>query len=116
MNNILKTFIYILIALFFISIYKDLSIGTTLTSINKTKQPQEEYVTNTKNISVMEVKVHHGDTLLTIVEKINPQLTNNLDVTKIVADFKVLNPTVDPKKLQPNEFYSFPIYEKEADN
>ncbi|MBP1947552.1 hypothetical protein [Virgibacillus litoralis] len=115
MNNFFKTIIYILIALFVISIYKDLSIGTTLTSINRNKQPQEEYVTNTKNISAMEVKVNQGDTLLTIVEKINPQLTNNLDVTKIVSDFKALNPTVDPKQLQPNEFYSFPIYEREAD-
>lgn len=115
MNNIIKTLSYILIALFFISIYKDLSVGTTLTPVNNKKQPQEENISKTENITAMEVKVHQGDTLLTIAEKINPQITNNLDVTKIVEDFKALNPTVDPIELQTGEFYFFPIYEREAD-
>ncbi|MGP4107255.1 LysM peptidoglycan-binding domain-containing protein [Virgibacillus sp. L01] len=114
MKNLMKILSYILIALFFISIYKDLSVGTTLTPENNIKQPQVENMVKTENITAMEVKVHQGDTLLTIAEKINPQVTNNLNVNKIVEDFKALNPTTDPVELQPGEFYFFPIYEKEA--
>ncbi|MFB4166489.1 hypothetical protein [Virgibacillus sp. JSM 102003] len=115
MNNILKTLTYILIALLFISMYKDLSVGTTLTPGINNKQSQEEKISKTENITAMKVKVLQGDTLLTIAEEINPQLSNNLNVNKIVEDFKALNPTADPVELQIGEFYSFPIYKREAD-
>ncbi len=115
MKSSIKILSYILIALFFMSIYKDLSVGTTLTPENNLKQPQAENIIKTENITAMKVKVHQGDTLLTVAEKINPQLTNNLNVDEIVEDFKALNPTADPVKLQPGEFYYFPIYKKEAD-
>lgn len=114
MNSITKTFLCVFIVLFFISIYKDLTVGTSLTSNNK--QHNEEYVTYTRNITTIRVKVNQGDTLLTIVEKLNQQTSDRLNVKQIVSDFKLLNPTEDPMRLISGEYYSFPIYEKEADD
>lgn len=110
-----RALLYIFIALFLISIYKDLTLGTPLNQINHQQQPNERYVTNTKNITAMRVKVQQGDTVITIVEKINNQETTTLDITQIISDFKALNPTEDPIQLKSGEFYSFPIYQREAD-
>lgn len=115
MNNFKKTLLYIFIVLFIVSLYKDLTIGTQLNSTSN-QQHDIEYKTEVNDITVMRVKVQQGDTVLSIVEKINQHVSNTMDIKQIITDFEALNPTIEKsEELKLNTFYYFPVYEKEAD-
>ncbi|NBJ68536.1 MULTISPECIES: hypothetical protein [Clostridia] len=59
---------------------------------------------------VIPIKVQADDTVLSIVERINPQLHQDLDVSQILSDFQLSNPNSDPFSLSPGEIYYFPKY------
>ncbi len=59
---------------------------------------------------VIPIKVQADDTVLSIVERINPQLHQELDVNRILSDFQLSNPNSDPFSLSPGEIYYFPKY------
>lgn len=102
-----KTILTILIILFFISIYKDLTIGTTLsTNIN---QETTENNSKTSLFDVVKIKIVPGDTMLTVIERLNPEM-NQINLELFIKDFTYLNPNVDPNKLQINRYYFFPQY------
>jgi hypothetical protein len=106
-----KLIVNIFIILFLISIYKDLYTGTDLST------PYEEEVTNNNDAisssdskyDAIKIKIGPGDTVITIIEKLNPTV-DNFNIDQIVADFLTLNPNADPNKLQNNRFYFFPKY------
>lgn len=112
MNLIKKSFLYIFIILLLVSIYKDLYYGTIIN--NQTNDDNSAYTTVNKP-HVIKVKVQQGDTVLSIVEKINETENENLNIEMILEDFQAANPTADPFQLKANAFYYFPLYEKEAE-
>lgn len=100
--------LYLLIILFVISIYTDLTTGSVPKKIDvlppdsvATKLPEKP--------GVIRVKAKSGDTVLSIVEKWNKS-SQTMDVANIISDFEKLNPEADPHRLEPDVFYYFPIY------
>jgi hypothetical protein len=104
-----KTIINVFIILFLVSIYKDLTLGTEITkNINKEEKPVERL--DQQAFEVIKVKIKTGDTVLTVMEKINPSLSD-LNIEQVIEDFSMLNPNIDPNSLQSNRFYFFPKYD-----
>jgi len=99
---------YFILILLLISIYKDLSIGSSINNIIiESSSPK---TVNTSNFDIVQIKVDSGDTVLSIVEKVNNYQINHIDINKIITDFKQINPFVNPYHLKKNRFYFFPIY------
>ncbi|WP_077621490.1 hypothetical protein [Sediminibacillus massiliensis] len=118
MNFFKRTFLVILIALFVISIVKDLTIGTVITEpIPQQSTAKQEPETNDsepeaeeeKRYQVVEVKVGPGDTVLSIIEEINHGGVL-FPIEQIIADFETLNPDTDPHQIRTENNYYFPVY------
>ncbi|GIO27560.1 hypothetical protein [Ornithinibacillus bavariensis] len=103
-----KLIITILIILFMVSIYKDIYYGTDLSSKNKLVPAPTEKL-NVVSFEAVKVKLGPGDTVLTVVERLNPE-SSDLDIEKVLNDFSSLNPNSDPERLKINHFYFFPKY------
>lgn len=95
-------------------IYYDLTSGTLplmnnyfKNEITKTMAKENEEIKKITK-TYFEVKVQPGDTVLSIIEKNHPKKT--VEMTKIIQDFKKLNPKVNPEKIQIGKTYKFPIY------
>jgi hypothetical protein len=104
-----KLVLTILIILFMISIYKDIYVGTNLSTPNNHVSTPMESSQSGESFEAIKVKVAPGDTVLTVVERLNPDFTN-YDVKKVLYDFSTLNPNQDPERLKMNHFYFFPKY------
>lgn len=75
--------------------YLDLTNGTYFfTSSNE--QPYQEIV------------VQQGETVLSVLERINGTLPVSID--EAMRDFQKLNPNVDPMHIEANKIYKFPVY------
>lgn len=104
-----RILLYIFILLLIVSIYKDLSVGQTLlhdSAIEDTSSIEKESL----EFKVIKVKVQPGDTVLSIIEKVNNNQLDHLDIQKVMADFKQVNPLVNPYDLKLNSYYYFPVY------
>ncbi|MUK87111.1 hypothetical protein GMD78_01665 [Ornithinibacillus sp. L9] len=103
-----KFLLYLLIILFLISVYKDITIGTEV----KSNEQEKKVVVDTEHnmYQAVKVKVSHGETVLSVVERLNNFESAQLDVNRILSDFKQLNPHVDPYNIKSNSFYYFPMY------
>lgn len=53
------------------------------------------------------VTVAPGDTLLSITERLS---SKPADISKVLRDFSVLNPSVNPNHLKIGQTYAFPVY------
>ncbi len=117
-----KLLIFFCCVLFVVSIGKDLTTGTFPKSSahQQTQQtqaqnaPEKEPTTEikkqeTKRYQTVQHKVTAGETVLSIIEKLN---TNGPPVTikQMIKDFEYLNPDVEPHHIQTNQVYTFPIY------
>lgn len=110
MYFIRNMFIYLMVLLLALSLYKDLTIGTTPFNENKLQPIEQTNLKKVENkLSVVEFRVQPGDTVLSVTEQLNHQLVA-LDVTQIISDFKTINPHTDPYQLQFNTTYFFPVY------
>ena len=103
-----KTIINIFIILFLISIYKDLTFGTNI-STNKSMETNQTNTMDKQEYEVIKVKMEAGDTVLSIMERINTA-SSTIDINLMLQDFSLLNPNIDPNQLQTNHFYFFPKY------
>lgn len=101
-----RLLLYVFIILLTVSIYKDL--GESNHDAKPVQDPNIPSQTYT-DFTIMHIKVESGDTVLSIVEQINHH-TQKLDLHQIIADFRQINPTVDPYHLKPQVFYYFPKY------
>lgn len=111
MNFTKRLLFYVVIILLIVSLYKDITIGTPFINDSKLDQIQQIYPKDFQhNLSVAQVRVQHGDTVLSITERVNHQLPE-LDIEKIITDFKAINPNIDPYHLQTDTFYYFPVYD-----
>lgn len=110
MYFIKRSLLLLLFILFIVSIYKDLSTGTFIDSkVLVNKQYNEQIATN-HDFKVVKIKVNAGDTTFSIIEKINQKNLSKIDMTKILNDFKQINPQTEPSELENNTYYYFPIY------
>ncbi|MBU5466411.1 hypothetical protein KQI49_06150 [Virgibacillus sp. MSJ-26] len=101
----IKNCCFILLFLLLItSIYKDLELSTPSTL----QYAASETIKN--NTNVIKVKIERGDTVLSIVEKFNQFDEEQINIQKVMTDFKKANPHVDPYHLKPNKYYFFPLY------
>ncbi|WP_121639735.1 hypothetical protein [Virgibacillus sp. Bac330] len=89
-------------------IYQDI----TQESPHSRKELDEKHsdMISTTMFHVVPVKVQANDTVLSIVEQINPYSQNELNVKRILNDFKLSNPNTDPFSLTPGKIYYFPKY------
>lgn len=109
MDFIKRFFIYIVIILLCISIYNDLSLGNSPASEDRSNRIQQPSTDIT--FTVLQVKVEPGETVLSIVERINNNRNlKKMDLTQILTDFNTINPSIDPKTIEPHTYYYFPLY------
>ncbi|GGH79796.1 regulatory protein YycH of two-component signal transduction system YycFG [Pullulanibacillus pueri] len=54
------------------------------------------------------VTVQTGDTVLSIIERLNPNQVEN--ISKMINDFQLLNPKQNPNQIKIGESYRFPLY------
>ncbi|RYL90422.1 LysM domain-containing protein [Sporolactobacillus sp. Y61] len=55
------------------------------------------------------IMVTPGDTLLSVIERVNQSVP---DISQVMQDFTRLNPSVDPNHLQIGRTYAFPVYDQ----
>lgn len=101
-----KWSVYIIILLAITSIYHDLTDGSHISPTNEHKQQKENV--DTRQFTVVEVKIESGDTFLSITEQLNDSLTT-LDINKISEDFTKIN-HIDPHNIKRGTSYYFPLY------
>jgi len=105
-NLMKRILLYTFIILLFISIYQDFTNGKSFRTDNHESSPLHQET----NYSIAHVKVLPGDTIITIVEKLNKDTQNELNMPIILKHFNELNPTTDPYDLKPYSIYYFPVY------
>lgn len=106
MRFITRVSIYLLILLFFISIYKDLT-----NDVQKTEEIPATTEFSQDEMTAVKREVQPGDTILTIVEDLNQSnQTFKIDINKIIKDFQKINADTNPYQLQPHQTYYFPLY------
>ncbi|WP_017755804.1 hypothetical protein [Calidifontibacillus oryziterrae] len=96
-------------------------VGTNNSDQTEVDEPiQKELETSYKSeprelepeLYFQEVKVTAGQTVLSVVE----QMHNGpipVSISQLVADFQLLNPNVEPEKIQIGKVYKFPVYNEE---
>lgn len=123
-DTVKKGLLIIFTILFFLSVIHDLKEGTFHKEVssnvkvsnemaanidrNQTKVPDKE--PEMERFIVKAYKVKPGDTVLTIVEKINvngPPVSMN----QMILDFQNLNPEVNVHKIKVDQIYQFPVYQ-----
>lgn len=102
-----KLLLFTFIILLFISIYQDFTVENFKTTNHNPVQPLQK-----EGYSIAHVKVLPGDTVMSIVEKLNKETINQLYMADILEHFLELNPTTDPYNLTPYTFYYFPVYQQ----
>lgn len=105
-----KSFSLFIILLFFLSIYKDITIGTfpfNEKNINQVKFSQSAEINH--HPKVIEIYLQPGDTVLSVTEQLSNK-QNELNIQQVINDFIVINPGVNPYHLQPNHPYLFHSY------
>jgi hypothetical protein len=84
----------------------DLKVGT----LPQTQQVNAQLNSMEESILFESYTVAPGDTVISIVEKMNDHTTFSIPV--MVKDFKALNPGVNPESIQIDKSYKFPLYKK----
>lgn len=108
MNFLKRLCVYLCIFLLCISIYKDITEGTSTNQDSKEKRIK---VSENINTSIVKTKIKPGDTVLSITEQLNNFSNNPIDIPQILADFKQYNPNTNPSHLHVNEYYYFLKYD-----
>lgn len=103
MKTINKCCLFLFIIFLATSIYKDLHLNSPSTFYENDK-------IETLSINVIKVKVKHGETVLSIVENINPMDKERINIQQVMNDFKEANPNADPFQLEADKYYYFPLY------
>lgn len=106
MHSLQKLVICLIIILAFASVYHDLNSGSQVHLMNESDQ--QENSVQTKQFTVVKVKVEAGDTFLSIIEQLNDSLTT-VNIDEISEDFMLINHT-DPHDIKNGDSYYFPLY------
>lgn len=100
-----KAILYTILFLVCWTSYADLTTGV-LPSGTKIKS---QTTVPRASVQYKTITVSPGDTLLSIVERLNSRVPSIDQVTK---DFESLNPHVSSNNIQIGKTYAFPVYEK----
>ncbi|MCM3716833.1 hypothetical protein [Fictibacillus phosphorivorans] len=84
----------------------DLKIGT----LPQAQPVNAEIQKSKKNNTYKRYEAGPGDTLISVVEKINPE--GGYTISSMIKDFTELNPGVNPENIQSGKTYKFPLYKK----
>lgn len=104
-----RMLLYLLLFLFLLSMYNDLHLGTPRPKETPTHHPH--LATHSEDeFQIVQIKVQPGESALSIIEKINPNLSDQLNIMDVIADFKRINPGTNPHELHPQHSYFFPLY------
>src|SRR5690625_115464 len=103
MNFIKRVSFYMLFVLLLLSIYTDLTTGTSQTVDSQALSTQTNY-------RIIKVKISPGDNVLSIAEQLNTEHEMIHNVPQIMNDFKKINPESDPYDLHVGHYYYFPFY------
>lgn len=106
-----RLFAFLAIVFIVYIIYYDIRIGTLPTAQDE-KIEATEVIAQTSNDPYMEVKVKAGDTLLSIVERVNEEKQIS-SIKSVIKDFEELNPDSKAELLQIGKTYKFPLYTNE---
>ncbi|MEH7388645.1 hypothetical protein V7147_25100 [Bacillus sp. JJ1521] len=106
-----RFFAFLAIMFILFIIYYDVRIGTLPIAKSESIEATE-VVAQTPNDPYREIKVKAGDTLLSIVEKLNEgkQISS---IESVIMDFEELNPDSKAELLQIGKTYKFPLYTNE---
>ncbi len=108
-----RLFAFLAIVFIVYIIYYDIRIGTLPTATAKEEKIEAtEVIAQTSNDPFIEVKVKAGDTLLSIVERVNED-RQLLSIETVIKDFEGLNPESKAELLQIGKTYKFPLYKDE---
>lgn len=99
---------FCLVVLVVYTIYYDLQFGT-IPQITRSANAATHHVAQHK-MPFQSVKVHPGDTVLSVVEHLNGN--ESVGIKKIIRDFEKLNPGASANQIQIGTTYRFPIYKK----
>lgn len=107
MSHVKKRIFTILFLIACWTSYQDLTSGSLpagkTTAASSSQPPAQE----TAAVPFQRITVAPGDTLLSITERTN---SRQPDISKVISDFSVLNPSVDPNHLKIGQTYAFPVY------
>ncbi|MEH7236036.1 LysM peptidoglycan-binding domain-containing protein [Bacillus sp. JJ1562] len=106
-----RFFAFLAIIFILFIIYYDVRFGTLPVAKNETIEATE-VVAITPSNPFKEITVKAGDTLLSIVEKVNEgkQISS---IETVIMDFEELNPDSKAELLQIGKTYKFPLYTNE---
>lgn len=105
-----KFLIFCLTMLVIYTIAYDLKIGT-LQPISQEAAPVS--AVSIKNTTpYKKVKVSSGDTVLSVIESVNPSSLSK-PIPSIIKDFQKLNHGVRPESIQVGKSYNFPVYSEQ---
>lgn len=104
-----KIFYFFGILLVIYIIFFDLQVGTIPTKHITTVATESKSDHTSKSLpNFEEIQVKNGDTVLGIVEELNPEF--NQPISQITKDFTELNKGLSPTKIQSGKSYKFPLY------
>lgn len=106
-----RFFAFLAIAFILYIIYYDVRIGTLPLAKNESVETTE-VMAQTPIHPYKEMKVKAGDTLLSIVEKLNEGKKIS-SIESVIKDFEELNSDSKAELLQIGKTYKFPIYTNE---
>ncbi|WNB93516.1 LysM domain-containing protein [Bacillus sp. NEB1478] len=88
----------------------DLKIGTLPQNqpVNAKVIDNKIKITQNKEEKYQMYEVKPGDTLISVVEKVN--INGKYTIAGMLKDFKALNPRTDPEHIQIGKTYKFPLY------
>lgn len=107
-----KVAVFLITALVCWTSYYDIKSGTLDISSSKAattaKATEQEKTADSNKIPYKKIKVNPGDTVLSVVERLNPK--TDLIISKVIKDFGSLNPDADPNHIKIGSSYLFPVY------
>src|SRR5690625_6686085 len=103
MNFIKKVSFYMLLLLLLLSIYTDLTTGTSQAVDYKALSTQTNY-------RIIKVKISAGDNVLSVAEQINTEHEMINNVKQIMSDFKNINTQNNPHNLNVVNIFYFPFF------
>lgn len=92
-------------------IFFDLNVGTIPTkhiASVATESKSKSIKTTNSDQKFEKIQVKNGDTVLGIIEEINPDFDQ--PISQLTKDFSKLNNGLSPTKIQAGKAYKFPVY------
>jgi hypothetical protein len=101
--------IFLTLVVVIIAIGYDLKNGTLPTGRSKESPFPETASIAASSIPYKKIKIHSGDTVLSIAERIQKG-TLPVSIDEVIQDFEKLNNGLKPEEIMVGRTYKFPVY------